>query len=145
MQRSRRALTFLARERRPVNQRSKKFETVSSDRTHRKRLEIANRFHLNDLRFSARAQKFVNPSCPGSLLFLFEIARPCGQQGRRVKKGSAMAFLAAGRNSVRLSMFLRESPGLGQGRPESETSQTLYLLCSVWFTRCCKIDECVVL
>jgi len=55
---SRRALTFLARERRAANQRSKKFETVSLGRPHRKRLEIAKRFTLNQLRFRARALKF---------------------------------------------------------------------------------------
>ena len=58
IERSRRALTFLAREHGLLTSALKKFETVRLARPYRAGREIANSLPLNDLRIRARAQKF---------------------------------------------------------------------------------------
>lgn len=64
MRRSRRARTFLGRERRPVNQRSKMFETVSIGNPSPN--QTRNRHAPNSQRSTmlcAHASQFVNPYC----------------------------------------------------------------------------------
>ena len=71
MRRSRRALTFLARERGLLTGALKTFETVLFDRPYRRGREIANRFPLNALRIRARAQKFeIRPVRGGAELLV---------------------------------------------------------------------------
>lgn len=60
--RSRRTLTFLVRERRSINPRSKKFETVSFDRPYRTGVEISRTVHSQPFTNRATQSELWHPS-----------------------------------------------------------------------------------